>query len=602
MTILRAPGLGPIVGETTDTTCRIWIRAQDIDDPSDRANSFRRTVGVIGIVIEDPKDPKNNKVGDAWYFRLPREFDRTGTFKLGYDVPLGRFGDDARRERIVEGRAPRAETGDPLKPDTPYVVRLGTLTLDDPLPDEANLPDFRLRDRLPDLDKIKNELLDLPAAASEARFCTLPPGSKIQEKMSFLLGSCRYPPNVLTIFHTKQADEVFGGMCQHFAKDNNPFGTPARFTMMCGDQIYADQLNKFPVGKADTYREFRNRYHEAFGAPNLKRLLRTSTTYMALDDHEIEDNWTQDKLKSNHELFNTALQAYLNYQWSHGPRTWGLALYYKFDCCGYPFFVLDTRTQRFRDRESGLRDNNLLGPPTIDPHHPGQLDELKRWLGDQQSARGNVPKFIVTSSVFVPNDMTERVEPVSGDAPLSPEAAAKSDEALVFFANQKRRENSDSWAAYPSTRVELLKHILDKKIQNVVFLSGDIHCSNVAEIEFEQQEGNKTKLLPLKAFSITSSAFYWPFPIADGNPNSYVHESRDPQQWDPFPIVGTGVTMHYRSFGYTQEDNFTRIDIDQKSHTLQVRVFDDEGMPVVVTEGKRKKALANVLTLAEWTT
>ena len=268
MITLRAPKLGPIVGETTDTTCRIWIRAQDPDDADDRLNSSRRTVGVLGIV-EDTDDPQKPRIGDAWYFRLPREFDRTGTFKLGFDVQLGRYRDDARRERLAAGRARRAEAGRPLKPDTPYVVRLGTLTLDDPLPDETNLPDWQLRDRLPDIDKIKGELLGLPAAASEARFRTFPVATRIVEKMSFLLGSCRYPANVLTIFHTKQADEIYGGMLQHFA-DAGRWGPRAQFTMMCGDQIYADQAQMFPIGKADTYREFQDRYHEAFGAPNLR--------------------------------------------------------------------------------------------------------------------------------------------------------------------------------------------------------------------------------------------------------------------------------------------------------------------------------------------
>ena len=599
MITLRAPKLGPIIGETTDTTCRIWIRAQDPDDADDRLNSSRRTVGVIGIV-EDADNPQKQRIGDAWYFRLPREFDRTGTFKLGFDGPLGRFRADARRERLAAGRAPRAEAGRPLKPDTPYVVRLGTLTLDDPLPDEANLPDWQLRDRLPDIDKIKGELLGLPAAASEARFRTFPVATRIVEKMSFLLGSCRYPANVLTIFHTKQADEIYGGMLQHFADDGR-WGPRAQFTMMCGDQIYADQAQMFPIGKADTYREFQDRYHEAFGAPNLRELLRTSTTYMTLDDHEIEDNWTQDRLSNEHQLFNIAIQAYLNYQWSHGPRTWGLSLYYTFECCGYPFFVLDTRTQRFKDDETGLQDNHLLGPPTIDPAHLGQLEQLKLWLTEQQTKRGNVPKFIVTSSVFVPNLINERVQPVPSDSPSSADPA-KPEEALIYFANQKRREKSDSWPAFPATRLELLKHIVDGKIQNVVFLAGDVHCSNVAVMEFEYQEGNRTKTLPLKAFSITSSAFYWPFPFADGNPNSFVHNSRAPEQWDPFPIAGTGVTMHYESFGYTQEDNFTRIDIDQKAHTLRVSVFDDEGEPLTITEGTRKKNLVNVLQLADWAT
>jgi hypothetical protein len=30
----------------------------------------------------------------------------------------------------------------------------------------------------------------------------------------------------------------------------------------------------------------------------------------------------------------------------------------------------------------------------------------------------------------------------------------------------------------------------------------------------------------LYAYDITSSALYWPFPFADGDPNNHVHDSR----------------------------------------------------------------------------
>ena len=145
------------------------------------------------------------------------------------------------------------------------------------------------------------------------------------------------------------------------------------------------------------------------------------------------------------------------------------------------------------------------------------------------------------------------------------------DEQLLFEVNRKRREDSDSWPAHPNTRLELLKHIIENNIQNVVFLAGDIHCSNVAEISFKGDPVAEK----LRAFSVTSSAFYWPFPFADGDPNGFVHDSQAPGQEDPFPILGTKATMHYTSYGFTQDDNFTRIDVNKTGHSLTVSVFDD---------------------------
>jgi alkaline phosphatase D len=584
MASIRAPGLGPIIGHTTDTTCRVWIRGGDPGDTDVHLDANRRTVGIVGVV-EGKRQPR---IGRAWYFRLQREFDRTGTFVLGSDVQLGHHSIDFADQGIEPPeKLPSKLKSEPLEPDTEYTIRVATLTVDDPMPDDESLPDWELIKRLPDIEAIKGELLNdkvLKPEESEGVFRTFSSPDSPDDRLTFLLGSCRYPG---LLWKIKEADRIFGPMLDHFASDNR-FGDRARFTMMCGDQIYADALNKnIPILRADTFQEFQERYMTAFGAMNLRRLLRQSTSYMILDDHEIEDNWSQDRIDkpAGHQLFTVAIGAYFSYQWSHGPRTWGRQLYYTFECGAFPFFVVDTRTHRYKDDEEGLADNHLLGRPSIDPAFPGQLNCLLEWLERQQDKRGDAPKFVVTSSVFVPNSMNERLAPAREEA----------DEISLFQTNKKRRDKSDSWPAFPSTRRAVLERIVEKGVQNVVFLSGDIHCSNVAEMSFEGPNAPGR----LKAFSVTSSAFYWPFPFAVGDPNDYVHDSRLPDQHDPFP-VGDGVTMHYRSHGYTQEDNFCRLELDRASHALTVRVYDRKGRPVTVTDFNGAKHDASVLSLAPW--
>ena len=106
----------------------------------------------------------------------------------------------------------------------------------------------------------------------------------------------------------------------------------------------------------------------------------------------------------------------------------------------------------------------------------------------------------------------------------------------------------------------------------MVFLSGDIHCSNVAEIYFS---GNKT-VEKLKAFSVTSSAFYWPFWFADGEPSNYVHNSR--RQKDTFVVDEKAkIKMDYRAYNFTQKDNFCRVDVDWTSRKMQVVAIDRRG-------------------------
>ena len=561
MTILRPPGLGPLIGHTTPTTCRIWMRADDPSDEKTDLDENRRTVGVIGLLAGD-------KIGEAHYFRLPREYDRTGVFCLGQDVDLGQHPNDVALLPPDQQTAPATPV--PLKPDTGYTVCCGSLTIDDPFPNDLSLSDARLSKYLPPIEQVKNELKALDPAKARATFRTPAKVAGPAPTLAFLLGSCRYPG---LLWKIKEADRIFGPMTNHLAgaAANLP---RASFTLMVGDQIYGDELNRnIPLLRADTYAEFQKRYVEAFEATNMRRLLSMAPTYMILDDHEIEDNWSQDRVQqstSSAHLFNVAISAYMNYQWSHSPRNFGRLFYYRFDWSGYPFFVLDTRTQRYKTK-ARLAENHLLGKPSLDPVHPSQLDQLLTWLTEQQ-AKGDAPKFIVSSSVFVPNAMDERSAPE---------------------VDQNKLLDSDSWPSFPATRKRLLQHIVDNKIQNVVFLSGDIHCSNVAQMSFDGSPDAQK----LRAFSITSSAFYWPFPFADGDPNGYVHDSKAAGQLDSFKLDRG--TMDYKAWAFTQDDNFCRIDIDQPTATITVRPYDKLGRPLNVGL-KAAPVTATELKLAPW--
>ena len=550
MSSLRAAGVGPIVGHTTATSARIWIRADPKTDSAVGLDSETRSIGVISIISAGGSRLRRKP---CFYFQLQREFDRSGTINLG---------DDPRM--------------DALTPDTPYVVRVGTLLLDDPIDDEVGAESGDLLSRLPPAEAWLDDLLRLPDEKSEAAFRTFPAEDGNQDRLDFLMGSCRYPGLLWKIRH---ADRIFAPMARLMEAEEDP--SPPRFTMMMGDQIYADLLHRLvPIGRADTYEEFRDRYVTAFGSRNIRRLMRQLPTYMILDDHEIEDNWTQDRIRrdAKHQLFTIAIDAYLSYQWSHGPRSFGKRLYYNFDCGSYPFFVLDTRTQRYLEDNVGeLDDNHMLGRPTLPGSPPGQLLRLTNWLETQQDTRGNVPKFIVTSSVFVPSPMSGRAE-----------------------KGKVAQEKSDSWPGFPKTREAILRCIVDNKVQNVVFLAGDIHCANLAKMRFAGSPAAEATV----AYSVTSSAFYWPFPFADGEPSDFVHDSTAEGQTDSFEFEDGNdrkITMDYKAWNFTQEDNFCRLSLDRGQHSLRVQVFDKDGDLVREEDDKGdRKPLDESLDLAPW--
>lgn len=539
------------MGHTTDRSSRIWIRADPAADAGDHPGSGRRTLGVAGVVAKNGRRLNPMKL---FYFRLRREFDRSGSIHLGPDTP-----------------------GFELEPSSSYTVKTGCLVLDDPIPDDAEFESAELLKRLPKPSAWRDDLTALDSAKSQAVFRTFPAEGQDEGRLSFLLGSCRYPGLLWKVRHS---DRIFGPMADLATDDEDP----PRFVLMVGDQIYADLFNRLvPFGRADTYQEFRDRYLAAFGSPNIRRLMRTLPTYMILDDHEIEDNWSQDRLRrsARTQLFTIAIDAYLSYQWSHGPRTWGRRLYYRFDCGGFPFFVLDTRTQRFLEGKPGdLAANHLLGRPSHATAPPGQLKRLLSWLREQQRKRGDAPKFVVSSGVFVPSPMSARTE-----------MAADNPEAL---------EKSDGWPGFPNTRAAILREIVESRVQNVVFLSGDIHCANLAEIRFAGTVAAER----LKAFSVTSSAFYWPFPFADGEPSDFVHDSAAAEQKDTFAFQlsdGRTVSMDYRARNFSQEDNFSQITVDRESHSLRVRVRDSKGRIVSEEDGEGDRVeLDERLRLAKW--
>ena len=106
----------------------------------------------------------------------------------------------------------------------------------------------------------------------------------------------------------------------------------------------------------------------------------------------------------------------------------------------------------------------------------------------------------------------------------------------------------------------------------------------------------------LFAYSIVSSAFYWPFAFADGDPAGYVHDSRDARTKDAFKLSGDLGTMHYRAWGFTQDDNFCRLEVDQATAELAVQAFDWDGGPIARSQkdGSRPSQPER-LELAKWT-
>lgn len=270
---------------------------------------------------------------------------------------------------------------------------------------------------------------------------------------TFLAAGCRH--GGLTGFEADRADHALLA-----AADTLDEARP-RFMAMLGDQIYADAR----AGVFDTASRLERilpRYRQAFGSPGFRAVSSRLPLVMAIDDHEVNDSWGEEQTYTGPDawqLADLAKTAFHVFQRSHGPdalpgtetrgSTYGSSA---FESTGVPFFVLDARTHRYRvradDAQPGDPARRVLDPPT--------WEQLEMWLVAQQSRFGARPKWLLCGSVIAPG-LAE------GDGNPAP-------------------RDADTWQLVPEDRARLFDFLATRRIENVVFLSSDYHCSATADI------------------------------------------------------------------------------------------------------------------------
>lgn len=282
--------------------------------------------------------------------------------------------------------------------------------------------------------------------------------------VDLLFGSCCYrlfrPGGKL---EDDRADKAFRGMW----REQRERGA-VDFVLFAGDQVYADPLSI--VGDLHSQEAFYRLYRMAWSQPHALRLLAHTSTYMILDDHEIENGWPanaspQDRLAK----YPAALKAYQIYQASHGPATpltangrW-LAhdpehLWYEFSRGCVDFFVMDVRTER----AGAAGEVCMLSPE--------QEAALLAWL-DRAPER---VKCIVSPVVMFPD-------------------------AHPLFST------GDAWDGYPRQRTRILEAIRRRELDRVVFLGGDVHASLCSRLSCRGPSGKRLRML-----SLVSSGLFWP--------------------------------------------------------------------------------------------
>jgi hypothetical protein len=343
------------------------------------------------------------------------------------------------------------------------------------------------------------------------------------DMVCFAFGSCQYPAGLLDKSLAYQSYERLGARLAA----TDPKAKPS-FLLLLGDQIYSDAT----AGLLDPVREddrFEKAYQDFYKASAVQNVLRQLPTYMALDDHEIEDNWEPRSEKGDKgKYWKDGVDAYWRYQRGALQNSSAVDLDWQdltySGLTNYPIFMLDSRSRRsYRNTHNLLAVDTLILDSAVPnsekvSSYPTQTKTLEKWL---LSHSLNQPKFVSSASIFLPRHAVD----------------THSDTLYL-----------DGWDGYPTSLHRLLGYICKNKIQNVIFLSGDEHLSCFTDIELWPKADSQQVV---KAISIHASALYAPMPFANSKPANL-----RAQETFEFQYEGASYVCQYRNEIIQHGDGF----------------------------------------------
>jgi hypothetical protein len=357
----------------------------------------------------------------------------------------------------------------------------------------------------------------------------------LSQSLCFAFASCQYPPG------PADRDPAYASLTRLARRLNAPEGQldKPQLVFLVGDQIYADAT----AGVFDAVRtagpdrdQYDQPYEDLYRRDEVSSALRRVPVYLMLNAHEIRGGWEPRVC----DLPTVAVDAFWRHQRRIGPpapggmpAAPGGPYWYALYPSGMPFFAADTRTER------GMRSVESLDQVTIVSE--SQFDALCRWL---EGLDRDLPKLIVSPSVFLPTRKETRAWPASA-------------------------VRSDGWDGFPASFHRLLAFIAERRLENVVFLSGDAHLSCVSRAELSFEAAAPERSTPVVVHSIISSALYAPYPFANDRQGDLLADGSFEFSWPPGGTTGQcGINTYFPCCG----DAFAVVRIGRNSQGWNLTV------------------------------
>ena len=471
--------IAAIVGHTTPTTARLWLR-------TGRTGEFS-----LLLYLQD-------KVEDEAARRDLRE--RLAQVPLTLEEALEMLPESSQTDFTIDN----------LESDTTTVLDLADLT-----------PDTRYGYVLHARDAERVLL-----GHNRSRGFRTPPSYEDRRPFQFALFSCHMPYKQSGLFR-KRTEVHNVEMWDFLVASLRRHGDEIDLVIAGGDQCYTDGVATLDIWRYLNHRMrkedgrllpdeasmlswYRDIYCGYWGFPSVQEVFDSFPTYMIWDDHELGDGWGsyydredgagdivhrmlpafEEKGLTHAEgrqfaerMFRVARRAYVEYEHSHNPPTEEGVFDYSFRRGGCAYYVLDGRGQRDVNRESF----RILGRE--------QFDRFENWVAELDPEEGAF--LFVVSAVPV---LHTRAGLVNADESWLIENAGLDDDLR------------DSWEhdLHDEERGALLEVLFGAAARGirVCVLSGDVHVSAVFSIE--DGEGRRIYQLTSSAISYgLSRAVSW---------------------------------------------------------------------------------------------
>ncbi|MCJ7437588.1 MAG: alkaline phosphatase D family protein [Acidimicrobiia bacterium] len=248
-----------------------------------------------------------------------------------------------------------------------------------------------------------------------------------------------------------------------------------------------------PLHECVTLDDYRRRYAQYRGDPDVQALHLTHPVIATLDDHEFADGTWRDGSswhRPEQGPFADRKAAGFRARWEWQPYRMPDPLDPTRVFRSVPLgdlaeiFLVDTRTRR---------DEPIAPPEMNDPARTQLGTEQREWLLGALDASTAHWRLVGNGSVMG-HTWSEHL----------PESIRPALRALGLLGEGGSGPDPDQWDGYPVERATLLQHLREHDMTNVVVLSGDVHVGIVIELHEDPVAGDDPVAVEFVASSLTS--------------------------------------------------------------------------------------------------